>query len=288
MSYLALILSALSYAIGIVAQTVAARRATMRDGLDVGLLARLASDRIYLLGFAAQVAGFVLAFLARATLPLYLVQAASSSAVGIAAAIGAVLLGWRVRVAELSALIVMVFGLLALVGAAQSSVADPLPLGIGFALLAVVVGSLVAAIPVSRMQGPRSGVLLGMLAGVDFAVLAIVSRPLAAGPLTELPLNPLTWIVIGAAVVGQGLLAAALQRGSSTAAMASMDATSVVLAAVVGLTVLGDHMVAGGLVWVLVGLSLVVGGVLAMALVQPGTQAREPAKAPIEEVVTQE
>jgi hypothetical protein len=97
MGFLVLGLSALAYAVGIVAQTVAARKLAHRDRLELGLLARLATDRVYLVGFTAQVAGFGLAFLARATLPLYLVQAGASSAVGIAAVLGAVVLGWRIR-----------------------------------------------------------------------------------------------------------------------------------------------------------------------------------------------
>ncbi|MEF3851110.1 hypothetical protein P0P54_09465, partial [Campylobacter jejuni] len=79
MGYLLLAASAVAYALGIVGQTVAARRAEWRGGVDPGLLGRLAADRVYVLGFAAQVVGFVLAFLARATLPLYLVQAGAMS-----------------------------------------------------------------------------------------------------------------------------------------------------------------------------------------------------------------
>jgi drug/metabolite transporter (DMT)-like permease len=267
--YVVLALSAFSYAVGIVAQTVAARRAERRNGVDVGLLARLATDRVYLLGFAAQCVGFVLAFLARADLPLYLVQAGAMSAVGIAAVLGAVLLGWRIRPGEIGALVVIACGLLLLVGAAMPGPAQQMSLGAGLVLAALLVVVLGLAVPASRLAGPRAALVFGLLAGLAFAVLAIVSRPLAAGPLAELPLRPETWLMVAAAVVGQALLAAALQRGSTTAAMASMDSTSVLLSSVVGLVVLGDQVAVGRGSWVGAGLALVVIGVIVMAAVQP-------------------
>jgi drug/metabolite transporter (DMT)-like permease len=275
LGYVALVGSATVYAIGIVAQSVAARRAERRDKVDPRLLARLASDRVYVLGFLAQVTGFVLAFLARATLPLYLVQAGASSAVGLAAVFGVLVLGWRIVRSEIVVLAVMAAGLLLLVGAARPSVAAELPASTGFVLLGVLVVTAVLAVPAWKLPG---AVPLGVLAGCAFAVVAIASRPLAAGPLLELPLRPLAWLMVASAVVGQTLLAGALQRGSTTATAAAMDATTVVLASVAGLVVLGDRIAEGREWWVAAGLTLVVGGVLAMSRLSAtvGKQALSP------------
>lgn len=267
MNYLVLALAAISYAVAFVAQTVAARRAERRDRLDLGLLARLAGDRLYLFGFAAQVAGFVLAFLARAELPLYLVQAALCSAVGLAAVIGVVLLGWRVWASELGTLAVLTFGLILLVGAAQPSAAHDVPPWVGLGLLGLLVVVAGLAVFAARLPGPRGSIVMGGLAGVAFAVLAIASRPLASGPVLELPRQPLTWLMVAAVVIGQWLLAVALQHGSTTATMASMNATATMLASVAGLLVLGDQIAAGRGAWVGAGLTLVVGGVVALAVV---------------------
>ena len=283
MGYLVLALSALSYAVGIVAQTVAARRTERRDRLDVGLLARLATDRVYLVGFAAQVAGFALAFLARATLPLYLVQAGASSAVGIAAVLGALWRGWRIRPAEIGALAVMAVGLIALVSASEPSAAGPMPVAIGWCLVATLGLVVLLAVPAARLRGAPSAVALGMLAGLAFAVLAIASRPLAAGPYLELPLRPLFWLMVVSAFVGQGLLASALQRGAPTSTMASMDATSVVVGSVVGLAVLGDQIAAGRTSLVAAGLVLVVAGVVAMAVLQPHPSSA-PSSSPVRRI----
>ncbi|MEU4747029.1 hypothetical protein AB0G02_42130, partial [Actinosynnema sp. NPDC023658] len=61
--YLELTASAVLYALGIVAQSVASQRADEGGG-GLGLLARMVRERLYLLGFAGQLGGFALAFLA--------------------------------------------------------------------------------------------------------------------------------------------------------------------------------------------------------------------------------
>jgi hypothetical protein len=271
--YVVLTLAAISYAVGIVAQTVAAKRTELRGGVDPGLLARLARDRVYVVGFAAQCAGFVLAFLARADLPLYLVQAGTSSAVGLAAVLGATLLGWSIRPAEVGVLVIIAAGLVLLVGAAQPGPALELSTASALGLVALLVAAVALAVPASRLLGPRGAVPLGLLAGVAYAVLAIASRPLAARPFTELPFEPTAWLMVVAAFAGQAMLAAALQRGTTTATVASMDSMTVLLASGFGLLVLGDLVAPGRGWWLLSGLVLVVIGVLAMAAVT-GRRAR--------------
>jgi hypothetical protein len=265
--YLLLALATASYAGGIVAQTVAAKRCELRAGLDVGLLARLARDRVYLLGFGLQCVGFTLAFFARADMPLYLVQAGISSAVGLAALIGATLLGWRVRPLEIGVLIVMACGLMLLIGAAQPGPARDLPNAVALGLSAALVLVLVLAALARLVRGPRGAVVLGVLAGMEFAILAIVSRPLAAKPIAVMILEPTAWVVALAALAGQWLLAAALQRGTTTATAASMDSTTTLVTSGFGLLVLGDLIAPGRSAWLLSGLVFVVAGVVAMAFV---------------------
>jgi hypothetical protein len=264
--------SALAYAIGIVAQTTAVRRGGGASGhYDVGLLVRLATDRLYALGFAAQVTGFVAAFLARADLPLYLVQTAGAAAVGLAALAGAIILEWRVRRAEIAALAVMAVGLVGVVLAAEPSTAAPVTVTGGIMLLVALACSAGLSFPAGRLKGTRRAVVLGALSGLDFAVLAVATRPLAAGPLLDLLTHPLAWLAVAAAVVGQSHLASALQHGSATAATAAMEAASAVLAAAAGLVMLGDRVAVGREPLLLAGLALVVAAVVTMALLRPPT-----------------
>jgi drug/metabolite transporter (DMT)-like permease len=258
--HLALAVSTVLYGLGIVAQTVAARRADERPGTGVGLLARLASDRLYLLGFTGQVGGFLFAFLARESLPLYLVQAGSSCAVGVAAVIGVLLVGWRIRRVEIAVLVLMACGLLLLTGAAAPSTAHELPL-----LPAVIVLGLLtlAVLPLARVFTGA----VPVLAGIAYAVVAVAARTVSGKPLLELVLHPLTWVMVIAAFVGQACLATALQRGSATSAVASMDATTVVISSAAGLALMGDRIAPGREWWVGLGVLLVVTGVLVLGRV---------------------
>jgi drug/metabolite transporter (DMT)-like permease len=249
------------YGMGIVAQSVAARRAG-RHVAGLGLLARLATDRLYLLGFAGQAGGFVLAFLARAELPLYLVQAASSCAVGLATAFGVLALGWRVRPVEVAMLGVLAAGLVLLVTASVPSPAHDIPAGPGSVLLGL---PLLVGLLACRACRRDSVVFLALVAGSAFAVVAISGRSLADEPLRELPGNPLAWLMLLAALLGQACMSMALARGSATSTVAAMDAATTVLTSVVGITALGDR-VAPGMQWsVVLGLALVVVGVLVLS-----------------------
>jgi hypothetical protein len=262
--YLALICSSVAYALGLVAQSVGVRRTHRSDTVDLTLLARLATDRIYLVGFAAQIAGFVLAFFARATLPLYLVQAGPCASVGLAAVIGAVALGWRVTASEVVVLLMVTVALVLLAGAAEPSRVHNVPTTTAWILTAALVLCVVLAIPAWAARG---GVPLACLAGAAFAVLAVASRPIASAPIASLLTNPLTWLTIASAVVGQAMLAAALQRSSTISAGASMDAITMVVASVAGIVMLGDQTADGRAWWVVLGLAMITAGVLAMARV---------------------
>ncbi|WP_312880384.1 hypothetical protein [Actinokineospora xionganensis] len=259
--YLELAASTTMYGLGIVAQTIAARRAEQRPGSGLGLLARLATDRIYLLGFAGQVGGFALAFLARESLPLYLVQAGSSSAVGLATVFGVLMLRWRVRGIEIAMLLVMAFGLALLAAASTPSVANDIPTGTGLAMLGL---PLLAGAVAVHLGLVTTAVPLAIFAGLAFSVVAITSRTIADESLTALVLHPLAWLMLVAALVGQACFAMALQRGSTTSTAASMDGTTVMIASAVGVLALGDQIAPGRSWWVALGLTLVVFGVLVL------------------------
>jgi drug/metabolite transporter (DMT)-like permease len=89
-------------------------------------------------------------------------------------------------------------------------------------------------------------VALGSLAGLGFSAAAIASRPLAGhGSALAFVSDPLLYIVIVNSIVGQVLLAAAMQRGSTTAAVSSMEAATAVPAAFFGVVLLGDKIAPG-------------------------------------------
>jgi drug/metabolite transporter (DMT)-like permease len=232
-----------AYGVANLLQSAAAARTTVHHTFDPGLLVRLAGQRSYLLGLGCQALGFVLAFLARRDLPLFLVQASVAAGLGVTALLGVLLLKWALPAAEVALLALLLIGVTALVVAAQPAHSRPLGTA-GIALLVValllIAGSGFLAV---RLHGALGSVVLGSLAGVGFSAAAIAARPLsnetsAAGFFA----NPLLYLLIVHSLVGQLLLGLAMQRGSTTAAVAAMDAAGAVPAAIVGLLLLGDRI----------------------------------------------
>src|SRR3954453_1217669 len=108
-----------AYGVANLLQSVAATRTTVHHTFDPGLLLRLAGHRTYLVGLACQMLGFVLAFLARRDLPLFLVQASVAAGLGVTALLGVLVLKWRLPVAEVALLVLLLGGITALVLSAQ-------------------------------------------------------------------------------------------------------------------------------------------------------------------------
>ncbi|WP_433134656.1 hypothetical protein ACQPWW_29530 [Micromonospora sp. CA-240977] len=224
-------------------QSVAAARTTVHHTFDPGLLLRLAGHRTYLIGLGCQIGGFVLAFLARRDLPLFLVQASVAAGLGVTAILGVLVLKWRLPVAEVVLLALLFAGITALVLSARPAPSKQLGAAGSIALLVAL--GVIAALGVFavRLCGAPGSVALGSLAGLAFSSAAVAARPLASAPSAEAFFShPLFYLLIAHSIVGQLLLGLAMQRGSTTAAVAAMDAAGAVPAAIVGLLLLNDKI----------------------------------------------
>jgi hypothetical protein len=232
-----------AYGVANLLQSVAATRTTVHHTLDPALLLRLAGHRTYVIGIGCQALGFVLAFLARRDLPLFLVQASVAAGLGVTALLGVLVLKWRLPAAEVVLLVLLFIGIAALVVSAQPAPARQLgPAGVVGLAVALAVIAVLAVFAV-RLHGPPGSVALGSLAGLAFSAAAVCARPLASvHSVDAFVTDPLLYLLIGHSIVGQLLLGLAMQRGSTTAAVAAMDAAGAVPAAVVGLLLLGDRI----------------------------------------------
>jgi drug/metabolite transporter (DMT)-like permease len=244
---------------------MAAARTSVHHTFDPQLLVRLACHRTYLFGLFCQVLGFVLAFVARRDLPLFLVQASVAAGLGVTALLGVLLLKWTLPVAEVALLVLLLGGITALVLSAKPAHSRPLGTAgvVGLAVALVFIG--VLGFFAVRLHGALGSVALGSLAGIAFSAAAISARPLAtehsfAGYCS----NPLLYLLIAHSIVGQLLLGLAMQRGSTTAAVAAMDAAGAVPAAIVGLLLLGDRIHPGREWLAAVGFVVTLGAVIAM------------------------
>jgi drug/metabolite transporter (DMT)-like permease len=236
----------MAYGVANLLQSRAATRTTLHHTFDPGLLLRLAGQRCYLLGIGCQTLGFILAFLARRDLPLFLVQASVAAGLGVTALLGVLVLKWSLPTAELILLGLLLGGICALVLSARPAPARRIGPGLVLALAATVLAIALLGYFAARLHGPLGSVVLGSLAGIDFSAAAIAARPLTnAHTVPGFVTNPLLYLVLVHSLVGQLLLGLAMQRGSTTAAVAAMDAAGAVPAAIVGLLVLGDRIEPG-------------------------------------------
>jgi hypothetical protein len=232
-----------AYGVANLLQSVAAARTTVHHTFDPSLLLRLAGHRTYLLGIGCQFAGFLLAFLARRDLPLFLVQASIAAGLGVTALIGVLVLDWKLPRVEVVLLLLLFLGVAALVISARPAPAHPIGTA-GVVALVVALGAIAACgFFTVRLHAAPGSVALGALAGMAFSAAAVAGRPLAASDsLGVLVRNPLLYLLVGHSLVGQLLLGLAMQRGSITAAVASMDAAGAVPAAIIGLVFLDDKI----------------------------------------------
>lgn len=238
----------LAYGAANLLQSIAAARTTVHHTLDPALLLRLASHRTYLVGIGCQVIGFLLAFAARRDLPLFLVQASVAAGLGVTALLGVGVCKWCLPRAEVTLLALLFAGITGLVIAAQPAPSRQIGPAVVVALVAAVGVIGAGGFFAVRLHGPPGSVALGGLAGLAFSAAAVSARPLASAHSVEAFTNPLLYLLVTHSIVGQLLLGLAMQRGSTTAAVAAMDAAGAVPAAVIGLVLLGDQ-VRPGLEW---------------------------------------
>lgn len=235
------------------------------DGLDAGLMVRLVRRPGYVLALALVAAGFALGLAALRTLPLFVVQAGRASSLAVAALLAVAMLGARLGGRDWLGVGAVVAGLVLLAAAATSGSAEPTSLVVRGALLLGVLLVAAAGAAATRIASrPLAGGVLGALAGLAFAALALGARTALDLAPAALVRDPAAWSVVLGGALGLLLGAMALQRTSVVGATAPMVATETVVGAALGITLAGDPAPAAavpavaGFVLVLVGaLSLV-------------------------------
>jgi drug/metabolite transporter (DMT)-like permease len=265
--------AAVAYGGATVLQAVAAARADRAEGLDPRLLLRLLRSGPYAAGLLLDLVGFALSLVALRQLPVYAVQSAISANLAVVALLSGPVLHARIgRPAWLAVgAVVAGLGLVALsAGREHPGVLS----GSGrWGLLATAVLLSLVAAALARRPGV-TGIVLGLLAGLEFGLVALAGRvvPATLDP-TVLVRDPAVWALLGAGAVSQVLYPAALQRGSVTATSATVVAAETLAPALAGAALLGDTPRPGWVPAALAGVALVLAGALRLSR----TQAVQPA-----------
>ena len=266
LALLAVGVAALCSGTAVVLQASAVSRLPTADSVSTGFVVRLARSPRYLLALVLVACGFGLSILALRTLPLFVVQAGRASSLGITAVLSVLVLRVRLRRPEVVAVLAIGAGLIVVALTAGPQDVAEVGTAVRFAFVAAVALLALAAAAALKIGNPaRSGLLVAVLAGCCFGLLALGARLLRSFAPMVLIADPAAWAMAGAGVLGLLLGALALQRASVVSVTSAMVATETVLGAVLGMIVCGDRPAAGLAVPAVGGFLLVLAGALALA-----------------------
>jgi drug/metabolite transporter (DMT)-like permease len=258
--------TAVCYGVGTILQAVAARRTSRSAGVDARMFTSLLSQAPYVASLVVEGVGFLASIVALRTLPLFLVQAAVASSVGVTA-IGAVwFLGARLRTPELTALAALGLGLVLLAVSAQPGGGLPLQPEQAWLLLAGVALLLGLGIGAARLPDRWACPALATAAGAAFGGVGVAARALEIPrPFWQLLAEPVAWAIVGYGALALLLFAMSLQRGPVTTTAAVTAGAETVLPAALGLLLLGDSARPGYATLAGVGFLLTLAGAVALA-----------------------
>jgi drug/metabolite transporter (DMT)-like permease len=241
--------AAVLFGIASILQAVGSRKVPTESELDPrrlgGFVAALLKQPAFLGALVLNLAGFALHFVALRHLPLYLAQAGIAASLVVTALLATRLMSDELSALEWSAVVAVCVGL-GLLAVAAGDAGDSarhhgVTIGIVVGLAAIaVLGGLA-----SRSKHGVTTALLGLLAGLGYAGVAISARLLQDGSLGELLSSPTTYTLPISGALAFFLYSLALQRGSVTLATTPLIALQTITPAAVGVFVLDDAVRAG-------------------------------------------
>jgi drug/metabolite transporter (DMT)-like permease len=287
-SLLAALLSAVCYGVASVMQAIAVRAASRRsmaqaaqagEGVDAGLLVRMARQGMFLASIAIDLVGFIAQLIALRRLPLFAVQAIIASNLAVIAVCAAWLMKARLALREWLAVAGVVAGvsLLGLSAGSQGAARTGREFELGLILAVAAVG--ISGFAVARLPNPVRTPALGAIAGLGYGALAVAARILPGfGPL-QLVRSPAAYTVVAAGIVSFLLYATALEGGSVTTATAAVILAETAPPAIVGVEFLGDKTRPGLTAVAAIGFALAVVCALALARFGEASEHHESAHA---------
>jgi hypothetical protein len=266
--------AALTTGIASVLQGLAARRAAAlaSDSSPTESVGRLVLSPLYLSGIALDGLGFVCIVVALHWLPLFLVQCAAASSVGVTALVGRRVLGTVLGRPSLAALCGLGLGLVLLASGAKAEAATAIARSAQWWLViatapVVVAGAVALRQAVKGAGSGRAGGILAAISGVSFAGTGVASRILSdAHSVHAVVTAPAAYALAIFGAAGMSFFAAALQRTPVTIATAASFGVETLAAAAVGLLALGDSTRPGFVVPSALGFVVTLASALFLAL----------------------
>lgn len=275
--------AAVAFGVGALLQAVAARREQQTAGLDFRLLLRLLRHPSYTAAVLLYLVGFVLHLVALRTAPLFLAQAVISSSVAVTAVLAARALGSPFGGVERAAVIAVCGGLFVLAEAASSHGEVTTTSTERSLLLAATAVIIALGQVVGRIHTEWAAVLLSLLSGLGYAVVALAGRVLPDLSVSTLVSDPATYALVASGVTAFLLYSTALQRAGVLATSSALIVTQTAAPAVVGVLWLGDTVATGWGLAAIGAFGVAIAGVVVLArrdsLVEGIPQASQPVPA---------
>ncbi len=249
-SLVAALVAAFCYGVAAVMQAIAVRYASHRPadagdgepggGVDPGLIIRMLHQGPFIASLGIDLIGFLAQLVALRRLPLFAVQATIAANLAVTAVFAAwlmhIVLTWR----EWLAVAGVVTGVGLLGSSAGAQGAATVGPAFKLALIVAVAGVAVAGLAAARLPGPARTPVLGAIAGLGYAVLAVSARILPGFTPQQLVRDPAAYALAAAGIVSFMLYASALEGGSVTVATAAVVLAETAPPAIVGIVFLGD------------------------------------------------
>jgi drug/metabolite transporter (DMT)-like permease len=273
MAVLAALGAAVLYALASVLQQRAAAEQPVERALRVGLLMGLVRRRMWLAGIGADIAAFVLQFVALAHGSLVLVQPLLVSGLLFAVPLSVALDRRRPRAVDWTGSALVVAGLTLFLVVAQPGRGRADISGNAWALLLLltVMPAVLAALGGRAARGALSAGLLatsgGVIYGASAALTKAVGHLLDGGVVHALSAwQPYALVVLG--LGGMIIVQSAFQAGPLAWSLPTLTVVDPVVSILIGAVAFGEHVATGPFSSILevVGLTAVMAGVFALAL----------------------
>lgn len=272
--------AALFIALGDVLQNRSAREITDAPVGNIGLFAKLLRDRRWLLGSLVSFGGLALQAAALGVGSVLLVQPLLVSALLLSLLINARLSQRALTGREWVWAVLLVAAVVLIVTVGDPQAGQSRASLKTWIAVAVVLGpALAACLIVARMVGGRAAaVLLALLAGSLWGLFAVLTKGVVeqlSNGIGELLRTPelYGWALVGLA--GASWQQSAFRAGTLTASLPTMTITEPVIAAALGIAVLGETVRTGGVGLLVLGLAAVVMVVATAALARSQVGAEQ-------------
>jgi len=260
------LLSALMYAVASVLQQRAAAATPHEHSLRIGLLAKLAVNPLWLIGIAADVAGYACQFVALGHGGLALVQPLLVSGLLFALPLSGFIHGTRLTRWDWLGAVAVVAGLSAFLLVARPEAGAPEISGTAWTVLIVVTAVFMAGLVMLAGQGPsrRKAVSLACAAGVLYGLTAALTKA-SSHLLQHGVIHTLTrWEPYGlaaAGLIGMLLTQSAFQAGPLDASLPALTVIDPVVSIAIGAAAFSEGLTTG-----VVPVTLETAGMIAMVL----------------------